>query len=90
MKTKTISYLIIALIICFYIMFGVVAMAQVDSTTIQNTLSTGMQIIEITGKQIIPNVPNSITGSVLTLIAGIIIRFIEKRKLRKAGKLNDR
>lgn len=90
MKTKTISYLIIALVICFNVAFGVVAMAQIDSTTIQNTLSTGMQIIEITGKQIIPNVPNSITGSLITLIAGVVIRIFEKRKLRKAGKLNDR
>jgi hypothetical protein len=38
---------------------------------------------------IINGVPNSALTFILTSIAGIFIRIIEKRRLRKAGKLND-
>jgi hypothetical protein len=38
---------------------------------------------------IINGVPNSALTFILTSLAGIFIRIIEKRRLRKAGKLND-
>jgi len=63
--------------------------AQVDSTTIQTILTTGVNVATITNNQIIPKVPNEITGSLITLIAGFLIRFFEQRNLRKKGKLID-
>lgn len=63
--------------------------AQVDSTTIQSILSTGVNIATVTNNNIIPKVPNEITGSLITLIAGFLIRLFEKRRLRKKGKLID-
>lgn len=38
---------------------------------------------------LIKGVDNSIVGSLLSIIAGLIIRSIEKRRLRKKGKLTD-
>jgi hypothetical protein len=38
---------------------------------------------------IINGVPNSALTFILTSLAGIFIRIFEKRRLRKAGKLND-
>ena len=70
-------------------LFSLVAFPQVDSAGIQQVISTGVNIVDATGGQIIPNVPNSVTGGLITLIAGFIIRFFEKRHLRKKGKLND-
>lgn len=63
--------------------------AQVDSSTIQTILTTGVNIATVTNNQIIPKVPNEITGSLITLIAGFLIRFFEQRYLRKKGKLID-
>jgi len=39
---------------------------------------------------LIKGVDNSIVGSLLYIIAGLIIRSIEKRRLRKQGKLTDK
>ena len=39
---------------------------------------------------LIKGVDNSIVGSLLSIIAGLIIRSIEKRRLRKQGKLTDK
>lgn len=38
---------------------------------------------------LIKGVDNSIIGSLLSIIAGLIIRSVEKRRLRKKGKLTD-
>lgn len=38
---------------------------------------------------LINGVPNNILTFLLTSLAGIFIRIFEKRRLRKAGKLND-
>lgn len=38
-------------------------------------------------KELINGVPNAVTGGLFTAILALIGRFIEKRKLRKAGKL---
>tara|TARA_R110000868_G_scaffold3589_1_gene22631 strand:+ start:361 stop:624 length:264 start_codon:yes stop_codon:yes gene_type:complete len=85
MKTSNTIVLILSyLLICM----GYSAIAQiVDSTGVQNILTTGVQIATATNNTIIKGVPNEITGSLITLIAGFIIRLIEKRHLRKRGKL---
>ena len=84
------SKIIIAVISMILIFIGINAIAQIDSTTIQNTISTGFQIVSAENDHIVPNVPNSVTGALLTLIAGVVIRLIEKRQLRKKNKLNDK
>lgn len=59
----------------------------IDSTTIQHLASTGLDVLTLTNNTIIPNVPNEITGGLITMIIGIIIRFFEKRHLLR--KMND-
>ena len=90
MKEKRTSLAIITIMsfILFCIGYGAVAQA-IDSTAVQQVLSTGVNIATATNNTIIKGVPNEITGSLITLIAGFIIRLIEKRRLRKSGKLTD-
>ena len=63
-----------------------------NTDTISLLINQGIQI----GSQmqsspnLLPGVDNSLIGAFISLIAGVIIRAIEKRKLRKAGKLTDR
>jgi hypothetical protein len=59
----------------------------IDSTTIQHLASTGVDVLTLTHNTIIPNVPNEITGGIITIILGVVIRFFEKRYLIKKGKL---
>jgi hypothetical protein len=61
----------------------------IDSTGIQEIATTGVNILTLTHNTIIPNVPNEITGGIITIIIGFLIRFFEKRHLRKKGKLTD-
>jgi hypothetical protein len=61
----------------------------IDSTTIQHLASTGVDVLTLTHNTIIPNVPNEITGGIITMILGVVIRFFEKSYLRKKGKLKD-
>lgn len=61
----------------------------IDSTTIQHLASTGVDVLTLTHNTIIPNVPNEITGGIITMILGVVIRYFEKRHLRKKGKLKD-
>lgn len=68
---------------------SVLCYSQIDSADIQTILSTGVTIATATNNNIIPKVPNEITSSIITILAGIIIRFFEKRRLKKKGKLND-
>lgn len=75
--------------ICAFVIISTCTFSQVDSTSIQNLFQTGVAIADATNNNIIPNVPNSITGSLITLVVGMVIRFFEKRHLRKQGKLND-
>lgn len=58
------------------------------SLLIQQGIEIGTQLQN--SSSVIPNVNNNLIGSFITLIAGIVIRAIEKRKLRKAGKLQDK
>ena len=75
---KKTSFAIILIFSFILVCIGYSALAQaIDSATVQNILT------------IIKGVPNEITGSLITLIAGFIIRLIEKRRLRKLGKLSD-
>lgn len=76
-------------LILFFVVISTCTFSQIDSTGIQNLLQTGVGIADATNNNIIPGVPNTITGSLITLIAGMVIRFFEKRRLRKQGKLND-
>jgi len=72
-----------------FIFASILCYAQIDSAGIQNILSTGVTFATATNNTIIPNVPNEITGSLITIIAGFIIRFLEKRSLRRKGKLTN-
>ena len=87
MKTTFKAWLIISTTTLCLLLFAAVGMSQIDSAAIQHGITTGVQIIGAAGGTIIPNIPNEITGSVITLIAGFVIRFFEKRKLKRQGKL---
>ena len=96
MKTKTKANIIIAVISILIVFFGVNAIAQIDSSAhcitandVSNVVDSGVSILNATHNTIIPNVDNSIVGSVITALALLVIRIIEKRKLRKNGKLKD-
>jgi hypothetical protein len=62
---------------------------MIDSTQIQEVVKIGLQVAENTNTTLIPNLPNNITSSLITVAVGLIIRFVEKRILRKKGKLRD-
>ena len=62
---------------------------MIDSTQIQEVVKIGLQVAESTNTTLIPNFPNNITSSLITIAVGLIIRFVEKRILRKKGKLRD-
>ena len=84
-KSNAIILVLSFILICL----GFGAIAQIDSTGVQNILSTGVSIATATNNTIIKGLPNEITGSLITLLAGFIIRIIEKRHLRKKGKLTN-
>lgn len=62
---------------------------MIDSTQIQEIVNVGLQVAENTNTNLIPNVPNNITSTIITVIVGLVIRFFEKRILRKKGILRD-
>jgi len=72
-----------------FIFASILCYSQIDSTAIQTILTTGVTIATATNNNIIPKVPNELTSSLITILAGIIIRFFEKRRLKKKGKLNE-
>jgi hypothetical protein len=76
-------------LLSIFIFAFVLSYSQIDSSGIQTILSTGVNFATATNNTIIPNVPNEITGSLITIIAGFIIRFLEKRSLRRKGKLTN-
>ena len=86
MRKTSFAIILIFSFILICIGYGAVAQA-IDSAEIQTILTTGVSIATATNNTIIKGVPNEITGSLITLIAGFIIRLIEKRSLRKRGKL---
>lgn len=59
--------------------------------TINTLIKQGLEIgTSISGNDtLIHGVDNGIVGSVISIVTALIIRFIEKRKLRKKGKLVD-
>ena len=57
------------------------------SLLIQQGIQIGSQMQQ--SNTVIPNVDNGILGAFLSIITGIVIRIIEKRRLRKKGLLND-
>lgn len=63
-----------------------------NDTLVSQIVETGISIGSSAngGGSIIPNVPNSLLTAIVMLTYGLIHRAIEKRKLRKAGKLNDK
>jgi len=58
------------------------------SLLIQQGIQIGTQIQQ--SNTLVPNVDNGLIGSVLTILASLIVRVIEKRKLRKQDKLKDK
>lgn len=86
------SNFIIVFLSTILLLIGFTSIAQIDSTGIQNLIGTGLGIVTtINGEgNLIPSVPNAITGSLITLIAGVLIRLFEKRKLRRKGHLIDK
>jgi hypothetical protein len=60
--------------------------------TINTLIKQGLEIgTGIAGNDTLINgVDNGIVGSVISIVTALIIRFIEKRKLRKQGKLTDK
>jgi len=60
--------------------------------TINTLIKQGLEIgTGISGNDsLIHGVDNGIVGSVISIVTALIIRFIEKRKLRKSGKLTDK
>ena len=59
------------------------AAAQLDSAAIQNALQTGADIATAIKPQWINGISNEVVSSIVTIVAGLIIRFFEKRKMRK-------
>lgn len=63
---------------------------MIDSTDIQNIGAVVFDAATDGGtKQLIKDVPNVVTGGVLTALLAFVGRWFEKRRLRKAGKLKD-
>lgn len=62
---------------------------MIDSTAVQQLVNIGFQIAENSHTNLIPNVSNNITSSIITIFVGVLIRFWEKRRLRKKGMLRD-
>lgn len=60
----------------------------IDSTDIQ-TIGTVVFDTATNGgtKELINGIPNALAGGILTALLALIGRFLEKRRLRKTGKL---
>ena len=59
------------------------------SLAINEVINTSIAIHELTGGgQFIKGVNNSVTGSIVTLLIAGVIRFFEKRKMKK--RKNDK
>ena len=64
---------------------------MIDSTDIQNIGAVAFDAATDGGtKQLIKDVPNIVTGGIITTILAFVGRWVEKRRLRKSGKLKDR
>ncbi len=62
-----------------------------NDTLATEVVNTALTIAEtIKGGNLITGVPNSALSFILTTIAGIVLRIIEKKRLRKKGLLNDK
>lgn len=64
----------------------------IDSASLQQIGDLGFQVAVMAnnGNELIKGVPNGFLHSVGALLLGFIIRAIEKRRLRKKGKLKDK
>ena len=57
---------------------------------INEVVNTGLAIHELTGgSQIINGIDNTVTGSVISLILAAVIRFFERRHLKRKLTKND-
>ena len=62
-----------------------------NDTLATEAVNTALTIADtIKGGSLITGVPNSALSFILTTIAGIVLRMIEKKRLRKKGLLNDK
>ena len=92
MKAKTILLIISALILLSCAVTGQTRPNGHDSDVVNSVVNGAIHTGEvITGHApLIPFIPDSILGGIVSSIVFSIWRIIEKRKLRKAGKLKDR
>ena len=62
-----------------------------NDTLATEAVNTALTIAEtIKGGSLITGVPNSALTFIITTLAGIVLRIIEKKRLRKKGHLNDK
>jgi len=62
-----------------------------NDTLATEAVNTALTIAEtIKGGSLITGVPNSALTFIITTLAGIVLRIIEKKRLRKKGQLNDK
>ena len=63
---------------------------MIDSTNIHQVIETAVLLGTQITKQtpFIPGLPNPLLSSLLTVIGGVIIRFFERRRMKKKAK-ND-
>jgi hypothetical protein len=62
-----------------------------NDTLATEAVNTALTIAEtIKGGNLITGVPNSALTFIITTLAGIVLRIIEKKRLRKKGHLNDK
>jgi hypothetical protein len=64
-------------------LFHAVTAMPIDSAAIQAGIQTAIQAVNVVDPAIIGGIPNSITGGLLTFVAGILIRFFELRSIKR-------
>lgn len=67
--------------------------AQIQDTieiVVNEVVNSGLAIHEITGGgQLINGIDNGLTGSIVSILIAAVVRYFEKRKLKKKYQKND-
>lgn len=67
--------------------------AQIQDTieiVVNEVVNTGLAIHEVTGGgQLINGIDNGLTGSIVSILIAAVVRYFEKRKLKKKYQKND-
>jgi hypothetical protein len=59
-------------------------------TVVNEVVNTSIAIHELTGgNQIINGIDNSLTGSIITILIAAVVRFFERKQLKKKLSKND-